>query len=513
MSFDEVLARVLDLLQRQGRVSYRALKRRFDLDDDYLEDLKAEIIKAQRLAIDEDGEVLVWVGAEDATPAPAHDQERPPLSYTPTHLAEKILNSRTALGGERKLVTVLFANILPSEEKRLVQTAAVMSTEVPFPLLHAIAELPEETLHRGLAYLQAAEFLYETRLFPEREYTFKHALTHEVAYGGLLQDRRRVLHARIVEAIETLYSERLTEQVEQLAHHAWRGEVWHKALAYFRQAGEKALARSAYREAVGYFEQALSALPHLPEQRHTREQAIDLRLALRTALAPSADFERILAYLHEAETLAEALDDPRRLGQVSRFLSLYFHYRGAYDQAITSAQRALALATASGEVVLHALANQYLGYAYYAQGDYRQAIDCLGQTVASLDGVRRYERFGQVFVPAVISRVYLASCHAELGTFVEGTAIGTEGLRIAEAVAQPGSLMAASWGIGLLFLRQGDLHRALPLLERAVGICQDTGLPVYFPGVAAALGAAYTLGGVSPPPCRCSRRRWNRLLR
>ena len=90
--------------------------------------------------------------------------------------------------------------------------------------------------------------------------------------------------------------DRLAEQVERLAHHALRGEVWDKALAYCRQAGEKAMARSAYREAVGYFEQALSALPHLPEQRDTREQAIDLRLALRSALAPSGDFGRILAY-------------------------------------------------------------------------------------------------------------------------------------------------------------------------------------------------------------------------
>ena len=101
---------------------------------------------------------------------------------------------------------VLAARIdrLPPEEKRLLQTAAVIGTEVPLPLLQAIAELPEEALHRGLAHLQAAEFLYETRLFPEREYTFKHALTHEVAYGSLLQERRRVLHARIVEALEAL---------------------------------------------------------------------------------------------------------------------------------------------------------------------------------------------------------------------------------------------------------------------------------------------------------------------
>ena len=193
---------------------------------------------------------------------------------------------------------VLAARIdrLPAEEKRLLQTAAVIGTEVPLPLLHAIAEVPEAVLQRHLTSLQSAEFLYETRLFPEHEYTFKHALTHEVAYGSLLLERRRVLHARIVEALEALAGERVAEQVERLAHHALRGEVWDKALAYCRQAGEKAMARSAYREAVGYFEQALSALPHLPEQRDTREQAIDLRLALRSALLPSGDSGRILAY-------------------------------------------------------------------------------------------------------------------------------------------------------------------------------------------------------------------------
>jgi predicted ATPase len=173
--------------------------------------------------------------------------------------------------------TLLAARIdrLPPEEKRLLQTAAVIGTEVPWPLLQTIADLPEAVLHRGLAHLQAAEFLYEARLFPDHEYTFKHALTHEVAYGSLLQERRRVLHARIVETLEALAGERVTEQIERLAHHALRGEVWDKAVAYGRQAGEKAMARSAYREAVGSFEQALSAVPHLPETRAMREQAID----------------------------------------------------------------------------------------------------------------------------------------------------------------------------------------------------------------------------------------------
>ena len=178
--------------------------------------------------------------------------------------------------------------------------AVIIGNEVLLPLLQAIAELPEAAVYRALAHLQAAEFLYETRLFPEPEYTFKHALTHEVAYGSLLLERRRVLHARIVEALEALAGEQMAEQVERLAHHALRGEMWAKALAYFQRAGEKAMARSAYGAAVGYFEQALSVLQQLPETQDTREQAIDLLLTLRSALLPSGDFGRILAYLREA---------------------------------------------------------------------------------------------------------------------------------------------------------------------------------------------------------------------
>jgi tetratricopeptide (TPR) repeat protein len=393
---------------------------------------------------------------------------------------------------------VLAARIdrLPPEEKRLLQTAAVLGTDVPLVLLRAIADLPDEALHRGLVHLQAAEFLYETRLFPEPEYTFKHALTHEVAYSGLLQERRRALHTQIVEALETLAGARLADQVERLADHAVRGEVWDKALAYSRQAGGKAMARSAHREATGYFEQALSALAHLPEMRDTLEQAIDLRLALRSALSPLGNRRRILGYLHEAESLATALDDPRRLGQVLCFLSIHFNNTGAqHDQAITAAQRALALATASGEGGRQALANAYLGRAYVSQGDYRRAIACYGQAAAVFDGARHHERFGQIIVPAVSHRAWLALCYAELGLFAEGITLGQEGLRIAEASHHPISLMFACWKIGLLALRQGDLPRALPLLERAMSICQEADVPSFFAQVCVGLGAAYTLGG------------------
>jgi tetratricopeptide (TPR) repeat protein len=167
----------------------------------------------------------------------------------------------------------------------------------------------------------------------------------------------------------------------------------------------------------------------------------------------------------------------------------------AYDQSIAAGQRALTLATAGGDVVRQALASFQLGLTYWAQGDYSQAIDCFRQTVAALDGAWRHERFGQSLSPAVNSRSWLARCHAELGMFAAGRAFGEEGLQIAEAVTHPASLMVASYGVGLLALRQGDLYNTLPRLERAVGLCQDAHLPFYFPELAVALGAAYTPGG------------------
>src|SRR5262245_2915742 len=225
---------------------------------------------------------------------------------------------------------VLAARIdrLPPEDKRLLQTVAVIGHEVPLPLVQSIAELSEATLHRGLAHLQAAEFLYGTQLFPEREFVFKHALTHEVAYGSLLQERRRVLHARIVEALEALYVDRLAEQVDRLAHHAMRGAVWDKAVTYCRQAGAKAAVRLAHHEAVACFEQSLAALAQLPECQDTLAQAIDLRCDLHNALMPLDEQARIFDHLRTAEALAERLDDPQRLGRVASYLCIYFATMG-----------------------------------------------------------------------------------------------------------------------------------------------------------------------------------------
>jgi tetratricopeptide (TPR) repeat protein len=223
---------------------------------------------------------------------------------------------------------------LAPEAKRLLQTAAVIGKDVPMPLLLAIADAPEHEVRAELTRLQAAEFLYETRLFPDLEYTFKHALTHDVAYVGLLHDRQRALHARITEAIERLAPERLAEQAERLAHHALRGELWEKAAAYLRQAGHRAMARAANREAIAHLEQALGAVRRLPETRETTEVAIDIRIDLRNALSPLGDWARSGEHLHEAEVLTRTLGDQHRLARIATFMGIQCLVTGAYDEAV-----------------------------------------------------------------------------------------------------------------------------------------------------------------------------------
>ena len=165
---------------------------------------------------------------------------------------------------------------------------------------------------------------------------------------------------------------------------------------------------------------------------------------------------------------------------------------------------ALALATASGDVVLQALANLCLGFAYAAQGDYRRAIDCHRQTVVVLDGARRYERFGQVLLPAVHARALLVLCHAELGTFAEGSALGAEGLQIAEAVAHPASLMFAYYGIGLLAPapRRPAPGHSPGSNGRWVSV-SEADLPAYFPGWQRPWVRRTRWAGALPTPCHC----------
>jgi tetratricopeptide (TPR) repeat protein len=297
----------------------------------------------------------------------------------------------------------------------------------------------------------------------------------------------------VVEALEGLAGEQGAEQVERLAHHALRGEVWSKAVAYCRRTGAKAMTQSAYHEAVTYFEQALEALHWLPERPDTQAQAIDLRLDLRSALFPLSEIERIFVSLQEAEALARALSDQHRLGWVSAYLLTHFLQTGEPDDALASGQRALAIAADLGDIGLTVTTQNYLGQGYHSLGDYRRAGECFQKNVACLHGELLQERFGLPGLASVLSRSFLAQTLAACGAFAEGRALAEEGVQLAEAADHPYSRALAYLHVGGQYRFKGDVHQAISALERAFDLAQGTHIRLLILHTAAALGAAYTL--------------------
>jgi class 3 adenylate cyclase/tetratricopeptide (TPR) repeat protein len=385
---------------------------------------------------------------------------------------------------------------LAPEDKRLLQCAAVIGKDVPYPLLQAVAELSEPALRQGLARLQAAEFLYEASLFPELEYTFKHALTHEVAYGSLLQERRRALHGRIMAAIERLYPDRQEERVEQLAHHALRGEMWEQAVTYSRRAGRRAVTRSSYHEAIAHYQQALTALEHLPNSRERTGQAIDLRLSLCNALRPVAEPDAMLAVLQDAEALAESLDDQRRLGRVADLIALQYWRIGEITRAVESAQRALAAATAVGsDVALQVAARFRMAQILYALADFQQAITLLRENAISMQGKPVGARHGEASLYAIYSPGWMARSLAAVGEFAEGVKVGEVALTLSENADSPYSIASTCLHVGGMYLMRGDLERSIPILERGHMICQASRIVNFGGGYYSMLAYGYALAG------------------
>ncbi len=392
---------------------------------------------------------------------------------------------------------VLAARIdrLPPEHKDLLQIASVIRQNVPVAWLEAITDLPRDLLNERLSELQAFEFMHESRRVPDLEYTFKHILTHDVAYRSISLDRRRSLHAAVLATIERSYSERLDEQAEQLAHHASRGEIWDKAVTYYRLAGNKAMDRSAYREAIVFYEEALATLGRLPEEPETIQQAIDLRLCLRMALGPTEQFDRIIEYLREAEHLAKALGDKLRAAAINVSLANVLNIQGNYRGAIDAGLAARDAAQGLNDLTVSIGTSFVLGQAYTYSGDYRKALDHFLEHMDDLKGELRHDQFGTTGSSAVDCLSNIALSYAQLGNFSDAIAAAQDATRIAQESKRPFDLAVAYVEYGTVLLWKGDLDDSIPLLEEALDICQRSEIRQLYPNLAAQLGYGYALQG------------------
>jgi tetratricopeptide (TPR) repeat protein len=266
-------------------------------------------------------------------------------------------------------------------------------------------------------------------------------------------------------------------------------------MAYCRQAGTRAFAKSAYRETVEYWEQALQALPHLPADRAIMEQAIDLYCDLALVQIPFAHWEQRLPHLRAAEALAEALADHRRLTRIYYQIGQTYKQLQEFEPALAYCQRAQAITTGLGDVDLQTSVNNVMGPICVDLGDYRQAMACNQQMLTALAGKPYDPFFHGVAQLSILARVYLVQCLSQLGEFTAGVAYGDEALQIAEAGQRPYERVSVDSRVGALYMYQGTLHMAIPMLEQAAAMSQDANIPVLYPGAAGALARAYAMAG------------------
>jgi class 3 adenylate cyclase/tetratricopeptide (TPR) repeat protein len=364
---------------------------------------------------------------------------------------------------------------LPPEDKRLLQAAAVVGKDVPFRVLETVAETQGSELRRALARLQGAELLREVRAFPESKYTFKHALTHEVTYGTLLGDRKKALHAAVLEAMERLYAARLAEQAETLAHHAMAGEVWDRAVDYLREAGLKAWGRGSIQESLECHERALEVSSQLSPSSENMRRAIDVRMDFHAPLFAVGQISRLVQLHREAEQFAHHVNDDRRLGGVSVRLGSYAWMNAQYRQGIDYAAEALAIAIKLNDVKSRAGANQVLGVCHFYLGAYRQAIELFRNNVDGPDAEAAKQRLGFHIAPHVASCSYLAWSLATLGNFEQALVYGDRAVQTADASGHPQAQAFAYCWRSLPPVLQGDFAGSLSWSTRAIEICEKVG--------------------------------------
>ncbi|GIX49257.1 MAG: hypothetical protein KatS3mg131_3468 [Candidatus Tectimicrobiota bacterium] len=346
---------------------------------------------------------------------------------------------------------------LPEADKRLLQTAAVIGRHVPQALLAAVSEQPETALRQGLARLRAAEFLYETRLFPEPEYAFTHALVHEVAYASLLQAHRRTLHARTVAAVEALYPERLGEWRDRLAYHVVRGEVWHKAPAYFRPTLQST---AASLDASFWW---------------TGEHARALDMA-RHELAVAAEFKNFALQVGANFSLVQA-----------------YHALGDYARAAALCRRHVALLTGDLQQERFALPGlaavlfrTWLAWCLAEQGEFAEGCSC-GEAAVALAAAHPFSR--------VVAACGLGTLALRQGEGERAAAVLEPALSGTQAANLKPLLPLVAAPLGAAYALAGRHAEAVALLEEAVARAEAMQFAGLQAGRLVALGEAYQLAG------------------
>lgn len=385
---------------------------------------------------------------------------------------------------------------LDAVARRTLLHAAVIGTSVDLELLRQIAPVPSADLPAVLARLEQEGFFTRSRMLPNLEVTFRHALMQEVAYATLTRRERQPLHGRILRGLRKRRERDLPGRIDLMAHHAFFAENWPAACVYGRRAGQRAEGRCKHADAGRFYANALKALDHLPETRRNTQRRIDLWVAIPRVLLPQgrrgAD-----DLLEEARTLALSMNDNARYARASSLLASFFWVYGNLDDAIALCRDTLARLDEQSSLQVSIQVLMRLGGMLADKGHFVEACERLSRarTLAMADDL--YGRYGLTGVAASGTASYEARCLAELGRDQEAMRLAEFSLDLADEVGHAFTKAVANLYLGLVHLIAGRFDSATPYLKATLTITEATRLHVYQPITLGALGYALAHTGSS----------------
>ena len=367
---------------------------------------------------------------------------------------------------------------LPPDEKDLLQTLAVIGREFPFALVERLLSISDDELNRRLSDLQLAEFIYEQPVTGGIEYIFKHALTQEVAYNSILVERRKRVHERAAQAIESLFATSLPDYYTDLARHYEHSGNAPKAVDYLRLAAQQTINRTAYVEAGGQLTAALELLRSQPDDRERDRSEIAIRFSLAICLGIGAgDLGASTNVLERARELSEKLGDDATLFEVLSLLAFTYSVRLDHQTASALFERALEIALIQRDSEMVGYIRSWLGYSYLYEGNFVAAIGELEQAdklsaIIPKQGLRLYDW-------RVQSRAFASYAYSALGYPERATDKSKESLTVASEIkASPRDLVSALWRSAALNLQLRNCEVANQHAVEAVRLADEYGMIV-----------------------------------
>ncbi len=379
---------------------------------------------------------------------------------------------------------VLTARIdrLPPDEKALLQTLAVIGKEFSLSLLKHVVDQPEDDLLRQLARLQTSEFIYERPAFPDIEYTFKHALTQEVAYNSLLIERRKAVHERTAKAIEEVYRSKLDDRYSELAHHYSRSGNTQKAVDYLQLAGQQAVQRSANAEAINHLTSALELLKLLPDTPERIQQELALQIALGAPLQATKGWAapEMGKVYSRARELCQQIEEAPQLFVVLWGLWQFHIVRAEYKTARELAEQLLPLAQSRQDSASLIQAHYALGLTLIFLGEFVAARECLQHGVALYDPqLHSSHTFLYGYDPKVSCLFFAAWALCYLGYPDQARSTLHQALTLAQELSHPfttASVLGVALWVHQLLRKEQDTQEQAEIL---ISLCNEQGFTLF----------------------------------